>query len=275
MTNDPDIHPDDLLAEYAEGTLDPDESSRVEAHLAACERCGREVLLAKRGLEALAGLPELEAPAGLGLAVRRQARARPGGSRAWRVVAPVAAAAVLIAGGIVVVGSLSGEDAGGPTATSGDAGAEGAPAAPQEDTGEGAEAADGQRLTTADLPRYSETSENYTQAGLVTLARSLRDEARTELGRGLAPSATSFFVAFDPSALPTRLRDTYRCVVADVPPDQLIVPFTIEAASFEDEPAYVASFLQGPAPDQPYDRLVIWVVGREDCRLRSLASQRL
>jgi hypothetical protein len=37
----------------------------------------------------------------------------------------------------------------------------------------------------------------------------------------------------------------------------------------------VASFLQGPAPDQAYDRVVIWVVGREDCRLRSLASQRL
>jgi len=274
VTTEPNIHPDELLAEYTEGTLGPEDRSRVEAHLAACRRCRDEVLLARGAREALAGLPELEAPAGLGMAVRRQARAAPGGARVWRVLAPVAAAAVLIAGGIVVVGALSGEDAGGPTATSGDAGAEGAPAAPQEAPME-AEAADGRQLTTAGLPRYSETSENYTQAGLVTLARSLRDEARTELGHGLAPSATSFFVAFDLSALPTRLRDVYRCVVADVPPDQLIVPFTIEAAAFEGEPAYVASFLQGPAPDQPYDRLVIWVVGRDDCRLRSLASQRL
>jgi hypothetical protein len=271
VTNDPDIHPEELLAEYAEGTLDPEERSRVEAHLAACDRCGREVALARNAREALAGLPELEAPAGLGLAVRRHAR--PGGSRAWRVVAPVAAAAVLIAGGIVVVRSLTGDEVGGPTA--GDA--EGAPAtAPQEEAEGGAEAADGVRqLDASGLPRYRQSSRNYSQAGLVTLARSLRDEARTELGRGLARSATSFFAAFDASALPTRLRGIYRCVVAEVPPDQLIVPFTIEAASFEDEPAYVASFLQGPAPDQPYDRLVIWVVGREDCGLRSLASQRL
>jgi hypothetical protein len=192
------------------------------------------------------------------------------------VVAPVAAAAVLVAGGIVVVRSLSNGGDEAPTAVSGqDGGAEGAPAAPEAASPDAADAGDTRTLTDQVFPRYSESPADYTRAGLVALARSLRDEARTELGRGLAPSATAFFAHFDPSRLPPQLRPIYRCVVAEVPPDQLIVPFTIVAAAFEGEPAYVASFLQGPAPDQAYDRVVIWVVGREDCRLRSLASQRL
>lgn len=277
MTTEPNIHPDELLAEHAEGTLGPEDRSRLEAHLAACQRCRDEVLLARAARQALTGLPEMEPPAGLGLAVRRQTRAGPRGARVWRVLAPVAAAAVLVAGGIVVVSSLSdeGDDAGGASsATSGDADAEGAPAAPQE-APMGAEAADGNQRATAGLPRYRESVADYTEADLVALARSLRDEARAVLRQGLAPSATSFYSSFDASALPQGLRGIYRCVVEEVPPDQLIVPFTIVAASFQEEPAYIASFLQGPAPDQPYDRLVIWVVGREDCRLRSLASQRL
>jgi hypothetical protein len=278
VTTEPNIHPDDLLAEHAEGTLGSEDRSRLEAHLAACQRCGDEVLLARAARQALTGLPELEPPAGLGLAVRRQARAGPHGARVWRVLAPVAAAAVLVAGGIVVVSSLSdegGDAAGGASsATSGDADAEGAPADPQE-APMGAEAADGNQRATAGLPRYRESVAEYTEADLVALARSLRDEARAVLRQGLAPSATSFYSSFDASALPQELRGIYRCVVEEVPPDQLIVPFTIVAASFQEEPAYIASFLQGPAPDQPYDRLVIWVVGREDCRLRSLASQRL
>lgn len=272
MTTEPNIHPQSLLAEYADGELGPDDRSRVEAHLAECRRCRDEVLLARSARQALTGLPELDAPAGLGLAVRRQARAAP--ARVWRVVAPVAAAAVLVAGGIVVVSSLSDEGGGGPggAATSGDA--EGAPAAPQGAPLE-EEAADQGVGRTAGLPRFRESDRDHTAASLPALARGLRDEARTALSGGLAPSAASFYSAFDPSTLPPELRDVYRCVVSEVPPEQLIVPFTIESASFEGEPAYVASFLQGPSPDQPYDRLVIWVVGREDCRLRSLASQRL
>lgn len=276
MTNEPNVHPDALLAEYAEDALGPEDRARVDAHLSGCERCGREVAMARQARAALADLPELDAPRGLGLAVRREARSGARGSRAWRVVAPVAAAAVLVAGGIVVVRSLSNGGDEAPTAVSGqDGGAEGAPAAPEAASPDAADAGDTRTLTDQVFPRYSESPADYTRAGLVALARSLRDEARTELGRGLAPSATAFFADFDPSRLPPQLRPIYRCVVAEVPPDQLIVPFTIVAAAFEGEPAYVASFLQGPAPDQAYDRVVIWVVGREDCRLRSLASQRL
>jgi hypothetical protein len=64
-------------------------------------------------------------------------------------------------------------------------------------------------------------------------------------------------------------------VLEEVPPDQLVVPFVIEGARFDDTPAYVAAFLQGPAPDRRYERVLIWVVDRRSCALLSLASQRL
>jgi hypothetical protein len=276
VTNEPNVHPDALLAEYAEEALAPDDRARVEAHLSGCERCEREVALARQARGALAGLPELDAPRGLGLAVRREARTGARGSRAWRVVAPVAAAAVLLAGGIVVVRSLSNGGDEAPSAESGESGgAEGAPAAPEAASPDAADAGDARTLADQVFPRYRESPADYTRAGLVALARSVRDEARMELDRGLAPTATAFFAGFDPSRLPPQLRPIYRCVVAEVPPDEPIVPFTIVAAAFEGEPAYVASFLHGTGPDQPYDRVVIWVVGRDDCRLRSLASQRL
>jgi len=127
----------------------------------------------------------------------------------------------------------------------------------------------------ARAPTFTESDTDYAASDLSRVARDLRDRVRQELDSGFATTATAYYRAFDASALPPRLRDIYRCVVAEVPPEQLIVPFTIEAASFEGEPAYLASFLQGPAPDQPYDRILIWVVGREDCDLRSLASQLL
>ena len=271
MNTDPEIHPDELLAEYVEGALGPEDRARVEAHIATCERCSDEVALATNARASMAALTDLEAPAGLSLAVRRRARTPPGTSRAWRIVAPIAAAAVLVAGGFVAIRALGdGTEEGARTTdqAEGDAGGGEQPAAAPEGVLE-------ELARTGDLPRYSRSPANYTQAGLVVLARSLRDDARTAIDQGLARSATSFYTAFDPATLPRDLREVYRCVVAEVPPEQLIVPFTILEAEFEDEPAYVASFLQGPAPDQPYDRLVMWVVGRDDCRLRSLASQRL
>jgi putative zinc finger protein len=261
-------HPDQLLAEYVDGTLGPDDRGGVDAHLAGCPRCREDVALARAARERLAALPELPAPADLELAVER-----PGPSRAWRVAAPIAAAAVLVAGGIIVLSRLGGTEVRGvPEGAGGGA----VSPAPQE-APEAAGSATGDR-TLAGLapgPRYSESNADYGPTDLATIARGLRDDVGQALDGGLAPTATGFFQAFDASAQAPRLRDIYRCVVADVPPDQLIVPFTIEAASFEGEPAYLASFLQGPAPDQPYDRILIWVVGRDDCSLRSLASQRL
>jgi hypothetical protein len=64
-------------------------------------------------------------------------------------------------------------------------------------------------------------------------------------------------------------------VTREVPPEELVVPFVIEAARYEGDMAYVAAFLQGPDPGAPYDRILLWVVDRESCALRTFASQRL
>jgi hypothetical protein len=264
-------HPDQMLAEYVDGTLRPEGRASVDAHLAGCARCREEVALARSAREQLADLPELPAPAGLELALRRRAPRRPW--RVWRAAAPIAAAAVLVAGGIIVLSRLGRPEV---RNVAGEAGGGGQPLAPQQ-APEAAESAASDRTLArlAPAPRYSESGADYSPADLATLARRLRGDVGRALEDGLAPTATTFFRAFEISALAPRLRDIYRCVVAEVPPDQLIVPFAIEAASFEGEPAYLASFLQGPAPDQPYDRILIWVVGQKDCSLRSLASQRL
>lgn len=279
-------HPDELLAGYVERSLDPDERARVESHLATCDRCREEVELASEAHGALTSLPELEPPAGIPLAVRREMRREPrrAPSRLPRIAGIAAAAAVLAAGAIFVFSKIDlgpqGEaatEAGGGERPAADSGA----TAPMPQGGE-AESQDAAGVSeTAELsaapppvlPIYRETERDYKPAGLAPLARQLRDEARGALAVGLEPTARAFFDDFEPAAFTVEVRQAIRCVLAEVPPEQLIVPYRIEAASFQGTPAYIAAFLEGPTPDDPYDRIVIWVVDREECSLLSLASQ--
>jgi Putative zinc-finger len=268
-------HPDILLAEYVDGTLRGEVRAEVEAHLLGCDRCREEVSLADQARATLLALPEEPAPEGLTFSVRSRAR-RTASPRTVRWVAAGAAAAVVVAGGIVVYREFQapGEEA----ATGGGGGGGGqerAPgggleeAAPAQDAGEPVFAA---RPT---VPTYTESERDYTSAALVALGRNVRDRARQALADGLAPTATTFYETFDPQTFIPPIRRAIECSLRQVPPRQLLVPFSIEAASFEGEPAYVTAFLQGPAPDQPYDRVVLWVVARDSCSLRSLAAQRL
>ena len=272
-------HPEELLADHVEGSLDADARAHVEEHLATCERCREEVELASAARTALQALPELEAPSGIPLGIRRRAR-RATSSRVQRVAGIAVAASVLAAGTIY---GLSRIDLGGPE--SGDSAAQSearsgegqapAPEVAQEADSEPATAGAATDVRTAApaLPTYLETGRKYGPNDLAPLARRLRDEALEALDLGIQPTANEFFQKFDPAAFTVPVRQAIRCVLAEVPPTQLIVPFRIEAASFQDTEAYVAAFLQGPTPDDPYDRLVIWVVDRESCSLLSLASQ--
>jgi Putative zinc-finger len=272
-------HPEILLAEYADGTLGPDAAAEVEAHLVGCSTCREELALAREARAALGILPDVPAPEGLTFAARRRA-ARPGAPRLTRLVG-AAAAAVLVASGVLVVWALvSGQDGTITTAERGGAGQTGAPAmggaeAAPEAADAQADAGRTSALLRASVPTYSESNRNYDGEDLVKIGRRVRDQARAALEGGLARSATAFYGNFDPASFTPQVREAIECSLAEVPPDQLLVPFSIEAASFEGQPAYVAAFLQGPAPDQPYDRVVVWVVARDTCSLHSLATQRL
>jgi Putative zinc-finger len=271
-------HPDDLLAEYVDGSLGSEERAAVDAHLTGCERCREEAALATEARAALGMLPDVLATGGTALAVRREAgRAPRGGSRAWRAAGVAAVAAALVVGGVVVVNELNQDQ---PTEGRA-AGAPGEPRRVAEDQG-GAEeapaAASEEGFAELDLPSvptYIETARRYDTSSLPRLGQRLRDQVGASLDGGLAATATAYYQGFDLSLFTPQVRTAIRCVLQEIPPEQLVVPFRIEAASFEGDPAYVAAFLQGPAPDQPYDRVLIWVVDRDDCSFRSLASQRL
>ena len=269
-------HPEELLAEYVEGSLGTDERALVDAHLSTCERCREEVSLGEEARTALAGLPELEAPAGIPLAVRRTGRAGP--SKIGRVAGIAVAASILAAGTIFGLSKIDLGSGGEAESSAPQAQSEApAPRAQQEEGMEvaGEPATAGATLDQAApaLPTYLESRRDYQPDDLEPLARRLRAEAHAALDAGIQRTAKAFFETFDPAAFTVPVRQAIRCVLVEVPPEQLVVPFRIESASFEGEPAYVAAFLQGPTPDDPYDRLVIWVVDRAGCSLLSLASQ--
>ena len=271
-------HPEELLAEYAEGSLGASERAQVEDHLAGCDRCREELELATEARGVLRSLPDLDAPGGIPLAVRRRARGATA-SRTLRVAGIAAAASIVAAGAIFGLSRLDfGDERTGEAQSGARLEESDAPASDQDKArgGAGAESAPAVAAGLADapsLPTYEETQRDYDPDDLAPLARRLREEAHEALDLGIQPTATRFFDNFDPAAFTVPVRQAIRCVLVEVPPTQLVVPFRIEAASFEDTPAYIAAFLQGPTPDDPYDRIVIWVVDRETCSLLSLASQ--
>ncbi|MGH2596181.1 MAG: zf-HC2 domain-containing protein, partial [Actinomycetota bacterium] len=97
-------HPEELLAGYVDGTSPAGERAVVDAHLAECLRCRREVTLAGGARSALGSLAAVPAPSGVaaralagaeGAQPHRQAGITP---RSYRVagIAAAAAAALLV-----------------------------------------------------------------------------------------------------------------------------------------------------------------------------------
>jgi hypothetical protein len=179
-------------------------------------------------------------------------------------------AAAVAAAGIVVVVSLPDSK---PRQVAGAGGPEGgAPQeAPEAEAAGGAEA----KTAAAPFPTFEESGQSYGPTDLRDLAQRLAEQGHAAFKAPLADTAESYYEDFDPAAFTPEVRQAIACVIHDVPPDQRVVPFTIEAASYEGQPAYIASFLRGPDPDLPFDRLLIWVIDRQSCSLRTSVSQRL
>ena len=201
-------HPHDLLAEYVDGALGPEQRASVEAHLASCLSCREEVDLAARARHALAELPEVPAPAGIALGVRREAR-RP--SRAGRWIAATAAAAVL-AGVIVVTRGLVG--GGAQRGGGGEAPAVPAETPRAEDQAEGEATQESSGLSAAassEAVGFFESDRDYDPASLARLAPRLRARATESLRAGFAPTTERFFADLELDTVPPRARRAIRC----------------------------------------------------------------
>jgi len=95
-------HPDELLAEYVDGALSPEDRARIDDHLASCARCRGEVALSRHAVARLGRLSDRPAPEGVASAAlqesRRTRRRAAAAARAprWYRLAPVAAAAAVV-----------------------------------------------------------------------------------------------------------------------------------------------------------------------------------
>lgn len=263
-------HPQDLLAEYVDGTLPEAERAAVEAHLAACEACRLEVDLARRARASLAGLPEVPVPAGTSATVlervgalgpvtapptdlwtTRRARIQRLGRLAWAggLAAAAAVAAVLVWVGVRDTGGL--EEAAPPAER------EAAEALPQE--------------MAAPLPFFqAQPDVNYDEAALQALARDLADQLRAGADAALEASPVPA-----PTPPPGAAGEAIACIQRGTGVDPGARPIRVLDARFRGNPAYIGAFAVGPGPDQLPGRLELWVVDRATCGLLFFAQQEL
>ena len=106
-------HPEDLLADYVDGTLAERERAVVDAHLHGCARCSAEIRQAEAARAALSELEDVPVPFGvtgpvLAEAGRRFERRRGVVWERFQWAAGLAAAAALI---VVVALNVGGGDA--------------------------------------------------------------------------------------------------------------------------------------------------------------------
>jgi hypothetical protein len=266
-------HPEELLAEYVDGTLGLEDRARVESHLTTCVSCREEISLAGSARQALGTLPQLDVPSGLTWPVLQRARQR----RRWLPALPprvawatagAAAVAAAVIGGFVLMG---GEQLARDTAS--------APAQGSEELAPAGELDDNQDKALANAettyPTYRRSGRDYDGVSLASLAQDLTTEAKRALEQGFPEPPAAFWTRTSLLSSAARTRRALSCVAEAASPDRSLAPFTVVVARFEGKPAYVGAFLQADNPDRSYDELVLYVVSRDDCALRSFARQRL
>jgi anti-sigma factor RsiW len=259
-------HPDDLLADYVDGTLDERRRADVDAHMRGCARCRDEVRLAVGAKASLAELQDVPVPFGVtgpvvveaGKRFEQHGKARD----RFRWAAGLAAAAALVLVFPLNPGRGDEQNAAQPAA----GGATGAASSAAQAGG----AAD-KAVPFRGVERQPNVS--YDEEGIRAVAIDARDalsaaETSEPQAALAAPSASARFEAaigakrcVQQSGLPT-----------DSPRDVLI---RMIQAKFEGTPAYIAVFAESPGAGQPPDHVVVWVVSSSDCRILSTASQRV
>jgi hypothetical protein len=254
-------HPDELLADYVDGSLGNAARAEVETHLVSCERCRSDLRAAQRARDALREAPDARAPADLRAHVVSSLPERTGSAGVWSIGAareqrhtPLAvwlggaAAALLI--GIFAFGGLF-SSGGGGTPASGGADA----LAPHAAESAGA-AADGSFLAQPNI--------DYDEAGIERLAAT----ALTGKPPAAAPAqgTSGDRDAGDAAAAAA-------CLTQGAEIGETDRPIQLIEARFDGKPAYLGVY-RVPASGEAPERVVVWVVSRRDCSVLSF-TQRL
>jgi hypothetical protein len=251
-------HPEEQLSGYVDGTLGTEERAEVDTHLATCATCREEIELSTRAVTMLRELPEMPVPFGTTRPVMAEAgkertsrtRRSWGGRTQW--AAGLAAAAVLVA---VVAVALPRVGQVAPVESAAGGGAQATPkAAP------GMEAA-----TSGAVPLELQPNANYDATKLERLA-----DSSAQRGSQITLAAPS---AADASA--AKAEGATACLASPgglTGRDRLV---RLIQATFQGRAAYIGVYLQQPGADQPADRIVIWVVARQDCSTLSFSFKRL
>lgn len=257
-------HPEELLADYVDGTLSEPERAVVDAHLPTCERCTGEVRIARAAVTALERLEDEPVPFGVTGPVLVEAGRRFEQRRrvAWQRLqwsAGLATAAALVLVVAVNIGREGGEEAA-PASTGATAGAEAA--AP-------AESAPGAAL---EVGLERQPGVDYDADGIEAVASAaLEDLAGGDEQRTSAVAEDAIELAAGPA------EGALACVArsggpAPGPRDTLL---RLIEAEYDGTPAFIAVFAQGPGAGQAPDHVVVWVVATEDCRILTTASSRI
>ena len=259
-------HPEDLLADYVDGTLAERERAAVDAHLHGCARCSAEIRQAEAARAALSELEDVPVPFGVtgpvvAEAGRRFERRRGVVWERFQWTAGLAAAAALI---VVVALNVGGGDARNAASPATATGASRGSAAAG-----GAEAATPGVIPFVGIERQHDV--NYDDAGIQAVAAETA-EAAAAAEETPPPQAAFASTAEDSKERTSLARDCVQQGGIQGPQDVLI---RLIEAEFEGTPAYIAVFSEGPGAGQAPDHIVVFVVAKDDCRILSTASQRI
>jgi anti-sigma factor RsiW len=269
------IHPDDLLADYVDGTLGQPHRADVDAHMLVCARCREEVRLAGAAKASLAGLEDVPVPFGVTGPVLVEAGKRfEQRSRTWervRWAGGLAAAAALV---LVVVLNLG----------RGDEQNAAQPAAGSAATGAAAEAGAGGGATDSGVPFHGierQADVNYDADGIqavadqasTAIASAEKAQAGASSGQAPAPAAAELSADQRFASVPKPRRCIEQSGLPTNSPRDVL--FRLIEAKFDGQPAYIAVFAESPGAGQPADHVVVWAVSSQDCRILTTASGRI
>ncbi|MGZ8580113.1 MAG: zf-HC2 domain-containing protein [Actinomycetota bacterium] len=256
-------HPLDQLAPFVDGTLDPTERAVVDEHLRSCSRCRGEADAAGTARAALRALP---APLSPDLAARfapehlaRLVAPRASSKAPWSKLAPVLAAAAVVALVALVVPRLG--DGSNDAGVAADGIAE---------AGDDAETHPQLELieTDYDVPALQDAATafaaSYTQD---PNGEAVSDGALAEASPAAAPDQARI-------AGPARTARAVGCLEQAFPgyPGEIV---RVQRATFEGTPVFIAYVLESPGADTPPNAVSVWVAVVEDCSILTFSSARI